>query len=99
MEEDPLVREVKVVLQYNPKENSFQSTLVPPADMKPEYAWEVLKLSVSMMDKFAPYYSDPAVRESVGTAAKSMKLTILGAAQSLAQIRQSQKNIERELGS
>lgn len=98
MEGSELVREVKIVLQYNPAENTFQSTLVPPADMKPEYAWEVLKMAVSMMEKFAPFYSDPAVRDNVGAAAKSMKLTILGAAQSLAQVRQSQKNIARELG-
>jgi hypothetical protein len=97
VEEDPLVREVKVVLTYNPQQNSFQSTLVPPADMKPEYAWEMLKLSVQAMDKFCPFYSDPVVRENIGTIAKSMKLLILGGAQAVAQARESQKNIEREL--
>lgn len=95
--EDQLVREVKVVLVYSPEQNTFQSTLVPPVDMKPEYAWEVLKLSVSTMDKFAPFFSDPVVRENITTIAKSMKLLVLGAAQAVAQARESQKNIEREL--
>ena len=97
MDEGAVVREIQIVIQYDQKQNSFQSTLTPPPDMKPEYAWEVLKLAVSAMDKYAPHYSDPIVRENIQTLAKSVKLMILGAAQAVAKARESQKNIEREL--
>lgn len=97
MPDEKISKELKIVIEFTPTLNSFSSSIVPPPGAGPEFIWEGLKVMVMQMVKSAPYYSDPTVRKNVETAAEAMKLIVLGAASAVAQVRQTQQNIAREL--
>lgn len=97
MPEEKILKELKITIEFSPALNSFSSSLTPPAGATPEFIWEGLKVMVMQMLKAAPYYSDPVTRENVELAAKSMRFIVLGASSAIAQARQTQQNIAREL--
>ncbi len=97
MSEEKIVKELKITIEFSPASNSFSSSLIPPPGTAPEFIWEGLKVMMMQMLKSAPYYSDPVTRENVEMAAKSMRFIVLGASAAIAQARQTQQNIAREL--
>jgi len=94
---DPIVKEIKFVVTFNPDQNNFESRLDAVPGAGPEFFWETLKLAIVQMAKVAPYYSDPVVRENVETVAKSMKLMVLGAGSAVQQAQASRVAITKEL--
>lgn len=95
---DPVVLTFEIKVTYDPATNHFSSTCQPPPGAGPEYVWEVCKTAVVAMAKSAPYICDPAVREHIESAAKGMKLMVLGTDNAIQRARQHQENIMKELG-
>jgi hypothetical protein len=95
---DPVVVTFEFKVTYDPGTNQFSSGCQPPPGAGPEFVWEVCKTAVLAMAKSAPYFSDPVVRENIETAAKGMKLMILGTDEAIQKARRTQANIMKELG-
>lgn len=94
---EPINKELKILVTFDPDSNSFSSLIVTPDGTSPEFILEALKLCVLNMVKSASWYSDPIVRENIEIASKSMRLTLMGADAAIKQQIASRQAIGKEI--
>lgn len=98
MADDAAAKTITMTITNDTVTGQSNITLQSSPTITNDDLWLGLKMIVTQMGISSAYIPDPTAREQIGTCAKAMKNMVLGTEAAIAQVKEKEAMMKKELG-